>query len=72
MTLRVKKTEEICEKYNSLERKYHSEKSVFFSLPRTPIDQNQNLSEHYLDYYTKTQENLKTLFNEYHQLSELL
>ena len=67
MTLRRKKTEEVCEKFNVLEPKYHSEKSVLFNLPRSGIkdceeDVNYKMeNKYYCEYALKTQETFETL-----------
>lgn len=67
MTLRKKKTEEVCEKFNALETKYHSEKSVLFNLPRRGIkdcEENaiyQKESKYYCEYAIKTQESFAIL-----------
>ena len=61
MTLRQKKTEEVCEKFNVLASKYHSEKSVLFNLPRRAMKDceeaiHQKESKYYCEYAIKTQE----------------
>ena len=67
MTLRQKKTEEVCEKFNVLASKYHSEKSVLFNLPRRAMKDcekdaiHQKESKYYCEYAIKTQESFAIL-----------
>ena len=56
MTLRARKTKEVCKKFKVLEEKFHSEKSVFFNLPRASLNDLEKRTTHYQDYYNKTQE----------------
>ena len=62
MTLRKKKTDQVCEQFNVLKPKYHSEKSVLFNLPRTGMKDceedaiYQNENKYYCEYVIKTQE----------------
>ena len=61
MTLRAKKTKEVCKKFKVLEEKFHSEKSVFFNLPRASLNDLEKRTTHYQEYYNKTQEGLEIM-----------
>ena len=70
MTLRVKKTKNVCEKFNILERKYHSEKSVLFNLPRSGIknceyENFQKQNQYYCEYAVTTQERFTQFWSEF-------
>ena len=63
MTLRVRKTKEVCEKFNILEQKFQSEKSVLFisGYEKTGMkdceDVNyQKQNQYYCDYVITTKE----------------
>ena len=67
MTLRQKKTGEVCKKFNVLASKYHSEKSILFNLPRRAMKDceedaiQQKESKYYCEYAIKTQESFAIL-----------
>ena len=66
MILRQKKTGEVCEKFNLLEPKYHSEKSILFNLPRMGMNDcegaiYQKENKYYCEYAIKTQESFAIL-----------
>ena len=61
MTLRARKTKEVCKKFKVLEEKFHSEKSVFFNLPRASLNDFDKRTTHYQEYYNKTQEGLEIM-----------
>ena len=61
MTLRVRKTKEVCEKFNILEQKFQSEKSVLFILPRAGMKDCEDVTyqkqnKYYCDYVISTKE----------------